>query len=129
MPDNVQILREIDQAQRSGDIDAFLGYFTDDVQIHAGGDNKLAGDYQGKDQFQELFGRYMEAAGDDYSFDSHAYLADDEHGVVLQTSHYQRSGQKLDSQEALVVHFRDGKVSEAWFIPYNGAAFDRWVGS
>ena len=87
MPDNVQTLREIDEAQLRGDFDAFLSYFTDDVRVHASGNNKLAGDYQGKAQFQELFGRFREAAGENYSFDSHAYLADNEHGVILQTSH------------------------------------------
>jgi ketosteroid isomerase-like protein len=128
MPDNVQILREIDQAQLRGDMDAFLGYFTDDVKVHASGNSKLAGEYQGKDQFQELFGRFMQAVGDNYTFDSHAYLADDEHGVILQTSHYQRGSEKMDLRETFVVHFRDGKVSEMWFMTEDQAAFDRWVG-
>ena len=128
MPDNVQTLRELDEAQVRGDFEAFLGCFTDDVKVHAPGENKLAGDYQGKEQFQELFGRFMEVAGDNYRFDNHAYLADDEHGVVLQTSHYQRGGETLDLQEAFIVHFREGKVSEMWFLPYDATAFDKWVG-
>ena len=129
MPDNVQTLREIDEAQQSGNIEAFFSHFTDDVKVHASGNNKLAGEYQGKDQLRELFGRYMEAAGENYSFESHAHLANDEHGVSLQTSHYQRGGERLDLQEAFVVHFRDGKVSEMWFLAYDAAAFDRWVGN
>jgi ketosteroid isomerase-like protein len=128
MPDNVQILRDIDEAQMRGDFDAFLSYFTDDVKVHAGGNNKLAGDYQGKEQFQEIFGRFMEAAGEDYSFESHAYFADDEHGVALQTSHYKRGGETLDSREVFVTHFRDGKVHEMWFLPQDSAAFDAWIG-
>jgi ketosteroid isomerase-like protein len=125
---NVQILQEIDKAMTEGNIDTFLGYFTDDVKAHVRGSNKLAGDYEGRDQFQDLFGRFMEAAGADYSFENHAYLADDEHGVTLQTSHFEREGRTLELQEAFVLHFRDGKVSEMWYLPADGAAFDAWTG-
>jgi ketosteroid isomerase-like protein len=125
---NVQVLQEVDRAQTEGNIDTFLSLFTDDVKAHVRGSSKLAGDYEGKDQFQDLFGRFMEAAGADYSFENHAYLADDEHGVTLQTSHFKREGRTLELQEAFVLHFRDGKVSEMWYLPADGAAFDAWIG-
>jgi ketosteroid isomerase-like protein len=125
--ENVQILREIDDAQERGDLDAFFAQFTEDVQVHVRGNNKLAGDYRGKDQLQELFGRFMEAAGN-YSFERHAYLADDEHGVSLQTSRFERDGRTLDVQETFIVHFREGKVSEMWYQPVDGPALDAWIG-
>jgi ketosteroid isomerase-like protein len=127
MADNAQVLRAIDEAQAKGDFETFLSHFTDDVKTHVRGNHKLSGDYSGKDQFQELFGKFMEVAGD-YSFESHAYLADDEHGVSLQTAHYGRAGQKLDVQEAFVVHFRDSKVSEMWYLPFDAPAMDAWIG-
>jgi ketosteroid isomerase-like protein len=125
---NVDTLRAIDKAQTQGDLEAFFTYFTDDVKTHIRGNNKLAGDYEGKQSLQELFGRYMEAAGTNYSFASHAHLADDEHGVTLQVSHYEKDGRTLDAQEAFIVHFRDGKVSEMWFASVDGGAFDAWIG-
>jgi uncharacterized protein len=124
---NSDLLRKIDQAMASGDLDAFFGYYTDDVAMHVHGKNKLAGDYKGKDQLQELFNRFMEATGD-YSFENHAYLADDEHGVTLQRSKSERDGRTLELDESFVVHFRDGKVSEMWYVPVDQAAFDAWIG-
>jgi ketosteroid isomerase-like protein len=124
---NVQTLRDIDEAQARGDLNAFFAHYTDDVKVHVRGNNKLAGDYQGKEQLQALFGRFMESVGN-YSFESHSYLADDEHGVTLQTSHMEREGRTLDLQEAFVVHFHGGKVSEMWYFPFDAAAFDAWIG-
>jgi ketosteroid isomerase-like protein len=125
---NVQIMQEIDQAMAINDLDAFFSHFTDDVKTHVRGNNKLAGDYEGKEGLQDVFDRFMEAAGASYSFENHAYLADDEHGVTLQTSHFEREGKTLELQEAFVLHFRDGKVSEMWYMPVDAAAFDAWIG-
>jgi ketosteroid isomerase-like protein len=124
---NVNLLRSMDEAMAKGDVAAFLGYYADDVKTHVRGNHKLAGDYEGKEQFQALFGRFMEAVGD-YTFENHAYLADDEHGVILQTGRMERGGQTLELQEAFVMHFRDEKVSEMWYLPVDGPAFDAWVG-
>jgi ketosteroid isomerase-like protein len=124
--ENAETLRKIDEAMSKGEMDAFFSYYTDDVKTHARGRNKLAGDYQGKDQLMDLFGRFMEAVGD-YSFENHAYLADDDHGIILQTSKSVREGKTLELQEVFVMHFRDGKVSEMWYVPVDQAAFDDWV--
>jgi ketosteroid isomerase-like protein len=124
---NVDTLRSIDEAMASGDLVAFFGYYTDDVRSHVHGKNKLAGDYEGKDQLQALFGRFMDAIGN-YTFENHAYLADDEHGVVLQRSKSERGGKTQEWEEAFVMHFRDGRVSEFWYMPVDQAAFDAWVG-
>jgi ketosteroid isomerase-like protein len=124
---NEDVLRAIDEAMAKGDMDAFFSYYTDDVKTHARGRNRLAGDYQGKDQLMGLFGRFMEAVGE-YSFENHAYLADDYHGVILQTSKSVREGKTLELEEAFVMHFRGGKVSEMWYLPVDQAAFDDWVG-
>jgi len=80
---NVETLRRIDQAQVAGDLETVLSQYTDDVLGHVGGDNKLSGDYRGLEQLQAMVGRFMEASGE-YSFENHAYLADDEHGIVLE---------------------------------------------
>jgi ketosteroid isomerase-like protein len=124
---NVEVMRGIDEAMEREDMDAFFGAFTDDVQVHIPGRNKLAGHYKGRDKLMETFERFMEAVGE-YSFVNHAYLADDEHGVTLQISTSKRGGRTLQLEEAFVMHFRDGKVSEMWYMPMDQAAFDAWVG-
>ena len=124
---NEGILRAIDEAQAKGDVEGFFGMFADDVKLHIQGNHKLTGDYAGKAQLQEVYGRFMEAAGEN-SFENHGYLADDVHGVTFQTAHYNRGGKTLDLDETFVVHFRAGKVAELWYLPLNAAALDAFIG-
>jgi ketosteroid isomerase-like protein len=124
---NEGILRSMDQAMLGGDIEKMFSFYTDDVGLHVRGQNKLAGDYTGKDKLMEMFGVYMQAMGE-YSFENHTYLADDEHGIILQSSKSVKGGKTLAMDEVFVMHFRDGKVSEMWYVPVDGAAFDAWVG-
>jgi ketosteroid isomerase-like protein len=123
---NVDLLRENDEAMASGDLAKFFSHYTDDVKVHARGKNRLAGDYAGLDQMQTLFGRFMEAVGD-YGFENHAYFADDEHGIVLQHAKCLRDGKTFELDEVFVLHFRDGKISEMWYVPADQAAMDDWL--
>jgi uncharacterized protein len=125
---NVETLRRIDQAQVAGDLETALSQYTDDVLGHVGGDNQLSGDYRGLDQLQAMLGRFMEASGE-YAFENHAYLADDEHGIVLQRGTMRRGAETFSTNEVFVVHFRDGKVSEYWYQPWDQAGLDAWFGT
>ena len=127
MHPNEKVLRDADEAQARGDAEAFMGFYTDDVIIHISGKSSFAGVYKGKDQFAEVFGRFMERAPE-FTFDPHAYLADDEHGVILQRSHYKRGDETADSNDTFVCHFRDGKVSEFWYLSEDSDAIDAFLG-
>jgi ketosteroid isomerase-like protein len=127
MHPNEKVLRDLDQAQLRGEVEAFAGFFTDDVIVHIAGKSSLAGVYKGKDQFMDLFGRFTERVPE-YTFEPHAYLADDEHGVSLQRSHFKRGNEILDSNDAFVCHFRDGKVSEFWLLSENNDEVDAFLG-
>jgi ketosteroid isomerase-like protein len=97
------------------------------VIVHIPGRSSLAGDYKGKDQFLELFGRFMERAPE-YSFEPHAYLADDEHGIILQRSHYRRGDEAVDTNDTFVCHLHEGKISEFWFSSDDPYAVDAFLG-
>ncbi len=127
MHPNEKLLRDSDQAQISGDMDAFMGAFADDVVVHIPGKSSFAGVYKGKDQFGQLFQRFMERTPD-YTFEPHAYLVDDEHGVILQRSHYKRGSETLDSNDTFVCHFRDGAITEFWLNSEDEAAVDAFLG-
>jgi ketosteroid isomerase-like protein len=124
---NEQLMRELDEAQLRGDVETFAGYFTDDVVIHVPGKSSFAGDHRGKDRFLEVFQRFLERVPD-YSFEPHAYLADDEHGVSLQRSTYKRGNETLETNEAFVAHFRGGKVSEVWLLSEKSDEVDAFLG-
>ena len=124
---NAEVLRSADEAMLRGDIEQFFSYYTDDVIVHVAGKSGLAGDYDGRDQLQALFGQFMEALGE-YSFENHAYLADDEHGVILQRGKAVKDGQTQEFNEVFVFHFRDGKISEMWYVPVDQATVDALIG-
>jgi ketosteroid isomerase-like protein len=127
MHPNEQVLRDIDAAQEANDVERFMSYFTDDVIVHMPGKSSLAGTFKGKGEFADVFQRFMERTPE-YSFEPHAYLADDEHGISLQRSHYKRGDQTLDTNDTFVVHFREGKVSEIWLSTDDPYAVDAFLG-
>lgn len=124
---NIEVLRASDDAMLAGDVETFFSHFTDDVVVHFGGRSSLAGVYKGKEEFADVFNRFMASAGD-YTFTNHAYLADDDHGVTMQQATISRDGQTLHQDEVFVAHFRDGKISEMWYLPTEQAALDDWLG-
>jgi len=60
MHPNEKLLRDADDAQIRGDVEAFVDFYADDVIVHIPGKSSFAGVYKGKDQFVELFRRFME---------------------------------------------------------------------
>jgi ketosteroid isomerase-like protein len=127
MHPNEKLLRDADEAQIRGDVEAFAGFHADDVIVHIPGKSSFAGVYKGKEQFLELFGRFLERVPE-YSFEPHAYFADDEHGVILQLSHFKRGSETLDSNDTFVCHFRSGKISEFWLLSEDADAVDAFLG-
>jgi ketosteroid isomerase-like protein len=127
MHPNEKLLRDADEAQSRGDVEGFVGFYAEDVVVHIPGKSSFAGVYKGRDQFLELFGRFLERTPE-YTFEPHAYLADDEHGVILQRSHYKRGDETLDSNDTFVCHFRDGKISEFWLTSENSDEVDAFLG-
>ena len=124
---NAASLRRADEAMEQGDIEGFFSHYIDDVVVHVSGRSRLAGDYKGTDRLQDLFARFMEAMGE-YTFTNHAYLADDEHGVILQRGKSVRDGTTEEFDEVFVFHFRDGRISEMWYVPADQAAVDALIG-
>lgn len=127
MHPNEKLLRDGDEAQLNGDAEGLLRTMTDDVVVHINGNNSFAGSYKGKGEFVALFERFMERVPE-YTFEPHAYFADDEHGVILQRSHYKRGSERLDTDEAFVCHFRDGRISELWMTSMDERGVDAFVG-
>ena len=81
-----------------------------------------------RERARGLGGYENSAPGNDGSYDCpHAYLADDEHGVVLQRSYYRRGDDTVKSNETFVFHFRDGKISEYWVQSDNWDELDAFV--
>lgn len=123
---NEEALRRADEAQAGGDVQAMMDMFADDAVIHVGGRSKLGGDYKGKDQLMDVYGRFMQALGNIIEMKSHDILANDTHGIQLQTTTAERDGQRITINAVGVMHFNNGKVTEAWFLDEDPYTADPW---
>lgn len=120
------LLTGLDEAFNAGDFDAVLSFLADDFTIHIAGRSKMAGDHTGKEMFAGLIGQYIEALGPDPEMETHAILADDEHGIMLQRVRATKQGHSADIRTVNIFHFDDGKISEMWSWdedPYLADAF------
>ena len=59
-----------------------------------------------------------------YAFESFV-LANDTHGTVLVTAHAERDGQPIAVREVNIWHVADGKATEFWVYPEDGAELDK----
>lgn len=122
---NEEALRRADEAFQKGDMEPFWALFADDVVAHIGGRSKLAGDVKGKESLQDSFAKFMQALGSPEIL-THDILANDTHGVVLQTFRGERGNERLTTNGVGIFHFTKGKITEAWFFdedPYTADPF------
>jgi uncharacterized protein len=119
-----ELIRRGDEAFERGDLDAFWDSLSDDAVLHAAGVSSIAGDYRGKEAIQGAFGRYMAALGDDPEIETHAILADDEHGVQLQKVRARKGDRSIEIETVNIMHFRGGKISEFWTVDMDQSAAD-----
>jgi uncharacterized protein len=123
---NEKALRDSDAALQKGDVDKGFAVFADDVVAHIGGRSKLAGDVKGKAELTARFGEFMAAMGDNPEMETHDVLANDEHGVVIQSFRGTKQGRTQEFRGVGIFNLTGGKVTEAWFIdedPYNADTF------
>jgi len=123
---NEELLRKSDAAMTQGNPQPMFDLFTDDAVIHIGGRNKMAGDYKGKDQLMQTFATFMQALGENPVFETHEILANDTHGVILQSVSADRGGKHIAIPGMAIFHFEGGKVTEAWFHDVDPYTSDPW---
>lgn len=107
---------EMDAALR-GDFEGMLDHYTDDVVLHYPGRNALTGKYRGKDGIRAWGSKIDELLGAEGSLtrDLHDILASDDHAIQLVSVEATRTGGRSATWNAAVVmHIRDGKISEVW---------------
>ena len=111
-----------------GDLDGYWSACTDDFTFNVPGRSRVAGSYQGKEQFMRMIGTVMELSGGAFEETVHDVLANDEHGVVLAVHRFSRDGSPKEYRTAHVYHIREGKFAECWEHPQDPVAFeDAWV--
>lgn len=123
---NEELIRIMDEMQAKGDIERMFSVFADDVVAHFGGRSKLAGDYKGKEQLQELFMKLMRIVGENLQVETHEIVAGDKHGFMLHVVRAERNGRRIEIHNIDIFHFSNGKVTEAWFVSEDPYTADAW---
>jgi len=126
---NEEVARTATEALSKGDIEGFITLHTDDVVVHFPGRGPLAGDYKGKDGLGQLFQKQMQMLDAPPQIDTHDILANDDHAVILNNTKGTRHGKTLEQQQVVVLHIRDGKISEAWLQFSDQQAMDEMASS
>lgn len=123
---NLERARAGYEAFASGDLATVMDLFSDDIVWHSGGNNILAGVYEGKEAVLGYFGRLMQETGGSFKNDIHDLLANDEHGVALVTSSATRGGKSYEENSVHVFHMRDGKMTEYWSFAEDQSLVDEF---
>lgn len=127
MASTADVMRTYLDRITSGDFEGAVEFYHDDLVAHVSGHNPTSGTYEGKAAFVSYLG---EATGrvESMRIEEHDLLVSDDHAVVLNTMHAERSGATLDSQRVVVYHLSGDKITELWVIDQDQAAVDAFFG-
>jgi uncharacterized protein len=119
--------RELDLLE-TGDVDAVSTLYADDFVLHYPGRNPLAGDHR---DLAEFLGKFQALLGEDGTVirEPHDVLGSDDQAVQLLTVTANARGKTHLWQAAVVLHTRDGKISEAWIQVADQYALDGFLDS
>jgi len=121
---NEELARSEMEATLRGDFEGMLDHYTDDVVLHYPGRNALSGTHRGKDGIREWARKIDEllGAGGSLKRTLHDILASDDHAIQLVSVEARRAdGRSASWNAAVVMHVRDGRISEVWLnidVPY-----------
>jgi hypothetical protein len=126
-PNEALARRELEVLE-AGDMDALGELYTEDCVVHYPGRNPLSGDHPG---FPALIGKIRPLLGDGGSVRRvlHDVFGSDDHAVQLLTVTGEGRGRSHTWEAVVVMHVRDGKISEVWISVRDPYALDEFLNS
>ncbi|HEV8489133.1 MAG TPA: nuclear transport factor 2 family protein [Candidatus Limnocylindrales bacterium] len=107
---NRDLLDTFFRAIEQGNLAAIVPLLAERVAIHVGGRGPLAGDYHGRTDALDLYGRFARLTGPGFTFPPHDALVDDQFIIVLpRDARWRTAGKGMD-----VYRIEDGKIAEIW---------------
>ena len=113
---NAKVVREMNEAMSSGDMEGAASRLADDVVWHEIG---RAQPRRGKG---DLAGSMADFEGYDITYEIHDIVANDDHAIALGTAHATHGDRSLTYRTAEIYHVRDGKVTEHRHLPVDPKA-------
>jgi ketosteroid isomerase-like protein len=128
MHPNEELARRELQALASGDTATLATMYADDLVLHYPGRNPLAGDHRDLDDFVARFQGLMGEDGT-VTRELHDALGSDDHAIQLLTVTANARGETHTWRATVIMHTRDGKISEAWIHVDDQYALDGFLNS
>ncbi|MDQ4097580.1 MAG: nuclear transport factor 2 family protein [Actinomycetota bacterium] len=125
---NVGIINKLGEALGVGDLNAVAACFHDDVVVHVVGQGPGAGDHKGVEAFLAVVNDWFERCRGDITFENIFAMANGEWGAEWGRCFLTRTGKTLDTYEATIYRFADGRIAEMWLLD-EAAATDRMAPS
>ncbi|HEX5587725.1 MAG TPA: nuclear transport factor 2 family protein [Acidimicrobiia bacterium] len=113
---NVATVKRMTKAVFDEDRETLSEIFSDDLQFHLRGASPDAGDHDGVDGFLGVLGAIFEATSGDIQLDQKFCLATDGWAAEWEHATLGRNGKHLESDNAFVYRFVDGRIAEMWMF-------------
>jgi uncharacterized protein len=123
---NEELVRSAFDAFAKGDVDTLRESMAQDAVWYVPGRNQLSGEHRGVDAILGFFARTMELSGGTFRMDVHDVVANDDHTVALFAARAEREDRSYENRNVLVIHIRDGKLTETWLMSENQYAADEF---
>ena len=101
--------------------------FDREVVWRVPGDTAMSGEYRGRREVVEFLRRTGIETGGTYRSRLHTVLADDDWGIAVYRAWGTRNGIELDVDQALVLRFGDGCITEVTAVPLDSAFDAFWA--
>jgi hypothetical protein len=105
---NATVVREMNEAMVSGDMEGAASRVADDVVWHE------IGRREPRRSKAELAASMADWSGYNITYEVHDVLASDDHVIALGTATATHGDRSLTYRTAEIYHVRDGKVTERW---------------
>lgn len=123
-----ELVRRVYEEFAAGDMDGLRSDFDPEIVWHNPGRGAVAGDYRGIDDVLAFFGKVGEISAGTFTAELRDVLANDAHAVALHVGRAQSGERTLDEINVLVIHTRQGRVSEVWEHHHDLYAVDEFWG-
>ena len=128
MHPNEELARRELEVLEAGDMETLATLYADDFVLHYPGRSPIAGDHRSFEEFLAKLGPLM---GEDGTItrELHDALGSDDHSVQLVNVTANARGRSHSWHAVIVMHSRDGEISEAWIHVSDQHALDEFLNS
>jgi ketosteroid isomerase-like protein len=113
---NVTVINRMTEAAVAADKKVLADCFTEDMAFHVRGTLPQVGDHRGIEGFLGVIGTIFELTAGDVKLEQLFAIADEGWAAEWERALLGRNGRTLDTHNAFIYRFEDGRIAEIWMI-------------